>query len=398
MKEYDEEIARSLFHYDAIEVFRNMLYKGVYRTSDIVGNEKQIKDALGNRYIKGFEIKDHKTKKLLFLPSKYVSQMPIKVKSGCTTEVVFSGKVYHIIEDVIELQPQPADTMGFARMFDDWFALKHTNEDHKTNMKFIVLTNEWTQSAFRAVTRQAFGKDGIVNTSISITDCGKKVQTVSHAKFAQLMEYPYTCFNEIAGFDGERKEIMENLLIQVCDGNPIYEHTTTGSDKTRSSYDIGGYGATICHNIPSYYTDKMKDCFEQMFGDQLIYRIMPFLLEGAIASGCPIAGLKTNFVKLVKDNLGYYQAWLGQFQYMQQIIKERFLTYNVSKYDLRVDKAETDCRWSSSFNKLALVVQLYMESKYADEGEREVKFYERMDNLYESHKAYIDLLKKEGLM
>lgn len=389
-----------LFHSNSVNLFRDKIYKDIYTIWDISSDEKRIKDSVDSSIVyDGFEMKDRKTKKTLFLKSSYnlngqrrgiTNAMPIKVLN--TKKIVYSRKIYHLITDWKSVKFEPSDEISFKNFFDSWFPIEHTNEDDKLVAKFLILASATSRSFSRIVTGAGFGKDGIADNLINITGKGRNVGTASPAKLFQLISDDFTVFNELAGFGGEKREIMQKFFLETGDASKnIYEHGTTGSDKTNSQADISNYGWCIFHNLPEYYIEKGQSTFEQMFTPAVFDRIFPVLLEGRVCSNNSFININKDFDKLVNDNIKSYANWIGKFYSIKDKMKKEFVKYKLDKYKLGADsREESSSRFYNSFYRIAKLVQMYNSD--------ETQFYKIMDIIYDRHKKYIKKVTELGLI
>ena len=388
-----------LFHSEAINLFRDKIYRDIYTKWDISGDEKRIKDVSDGAVYDGFEMKDRNTKKTLFLRSTFMKNgdkghitqiMPIKVID--TKKIVYGKKIYHLITQWKSVKFDASDYMPFRTFFDSWFPLEHTNEEDKLVAKFAVLASATARGFSRIVTGAGFGKDGMADNLINVVGKGRNVGSASPAKLFQLISDDFTVFNELAGFSGEKKDIMQKFFLETGDvSKNVYEHGTTGSDKTASQGDISNYGWCIFHNLPEYYVEKGQSTFEQMFTPAVFDRIFPLLLDGRVASDNSFINVNKDFKKMVDENITDYAEWIGCFYRIKRDINSVVLRYDLSRYDLSMKgRKEASSRFYNTFYRIAKLVQEY--SKSDDE------FYKIMDLIFDRHKKYIKKVQDMGLI
>lgn len=384
-----------MFHKSAVTAFNNMVFKDVYKHYDIVSDEKTIKETdekTGHDVVhSGFEIKDQESKKTYFVPSGYVSEMPIKIRAS--KKVIYSRKVYHLVTRADSILIKPEKTMSVKSFVDSWFPLNSTSNDDLLYAKLLILNSVINQDWSRLCTKQGFGKDQIVNNLISLSGLGRKVSKASVAKLGQLTEEGYTAFNEIAGFggSGEKQEIFQDFFLTTSDGNDVYEHETTGSNKTKSSYDISDYGYNILHNVPEYYISNGKPVFEQMFTPAVFYRIMPFMLRGQLKGNDDFINTNLDWDEFVKEHFNSYKDWVAMLWWIKDNKSKFTATYDSSSYPLEAEPGEETSRWGGTFNRLACLVSSYCEGD--DAG-----FNYIMKGLYGRHKDYLEKVRSLGLI
>jgi len=383
---------RFLFHSDAVRLFRDKVYNNIYTIWDIRGDEKEIKEVTDSESIthRGFEIKDQQTKRTLFLPSKHVDSMPIKIHD--TTPVSYGRKVYHVVKKCNSVKIYANGDMSMREFVDSWFDLEHTSPEDLLLCKLLVVTAATNRSYFRICTGAGFGKDGVVNNLIEITGKGKNISTASPAKLFQLIDDGFTMFNELSGFGGEKLSTFQQFFLTTGEmGTNVYQHGTTGSDKTRSSADISDYGWIMAHNDPEYYISKGKPVFEQMFTSAVFNRVFPVYLRGTVADKHDFMSADKNFSKLVEEGMQDYKAWIGKFNWLKENMKKTKCKYQVKDYDFSVPGTDLGAaRFWNNMNKLAITV-----SEYAKDEE---EFHKIMDAVYERHKDYIKRITDLGFM
>lgn len=382
-----------LFHSSAVDLFRKRVYSNIYTIWDIKGDEKVINERLSNGdkvFYKGFEIKDQNTKQIIFLPSENVKDMPVKVKK--THEIVYSRKVYHIAKDVRSVKFPSDNSMGMRDWMDVWFPLEHTSPEDLMVAKFLIAASASNRAFTRICTGAGFGKDGAVDNLINITGKGRNVSTASPAKLFQLIGEGFTAFNEIGGFGGEKKDIFQDFFLNTGDASKtVYEHGTTGSDKTKSSADISEYGWCILHNVPEYYIGKGQLTFEQMFTPAVFDRVFPVLLRGGVKPKNNFMSPNVKFRQIVEEGMEDYKKWIGYFFWLKENIYKTECRFKLKDYDLTVpNRKEAGSRFWNSLTRIAVIVSLYANTQ------EEFDYW--MDIIYERHKDYIKAVDDLGLL
>ena len=383
---------RYLFHSKAVDIFRKKVYSNILTIYDVKSDEKQISVFVDGEKtnIQGFEFRDQETRKTFFVQSQHMNELPFKVLE--TETQVYARKVYHLVKRIKPGKPIVSDEMSVKEWIDSWFDLEHTSKEDLMVAKFLVASSATSRTFTRICTGAGFGKDGIVNNLIGITGKGKNVNTASPAKLFQLIGEGFTAFNEIAGFGGERKETMQNFFLVTGDsGATVYEHGTTGSDKTKSNADISEYGWTILHNLPEYYMNKGQLTFEQMFSHAVFDRVFPVLLEGGVKPKNDFMKVNIDFDRLVDDSLGEYKRWIGRYFHLKSILYKTKCRFVLKEYDLSVPgRKESGSRFWNNFNNIAVLVSLYAETQE--------EFDHWMDIIYDRHKKYITKVEELGLL
>lgn len=403
----------------SITLFKNKVFSNIFRAYDISSDEKLLKckvpsfsrgyfketandDKVEGVYLKGYELKDSHSKKTYLLPSKIkqkdgsykplMEMMPLKIKDSW--EVYHGKKVYHWVapENIRSVNFPESTDMSLRDFIDSWFNIEHSNPDDAFVFKIVALASHMGGFS-RIIGDKGFGKDGWVNTLIGITGVGNNISKVkSDAKWIRLIDDKYTVFNEISGFGGERLEIAENFFLGTGDVNtPEYNHSTTGNESTGNKRDITGYSYFIMHNPPSYYMEKGKITFEQMFQPAVFDRFIPIKVTGRVSSKNSFQDPTIDFERVVGDNMDYYKNFIGRLIWVRNKGSLIKLKYSLDKYDLSYDgREETSSRWMNTWIRYGQLVQEYSDS--------EDEFYKLMDKIYSCHLDAKKEIKELGLM
>ncbi len=383
-------VNKLLMHSDSLTYLNDMVYKKVFHNNQLRGDEKVIAEGHDDEtktYYKGFELKDFTTKKVYFVKSDDVKDMPFVIDES--NEVWYRGKVYHLVIKFKSVKITELNKMDMKDFVDILFPLNHTHSDDLLVAKLMILTNTISKSFFRISSINAFGKDGIANSIIQATGKGNNVSKATTAKLATLIDDWFTVFNEISGFQGEAKEQLQDFLLNTGDPkNNTYQHKSVGSDKTFPKYDTSQYGYTIIHNLPNHYFDKGQEYFDTMFTEPVFFRFMPVLLQGQVQDR-DFVNAQFNSVELVSINMDFYKNWVGKWIYLRNHWNEIVMPYDVDKYDLSYKKDNGE-RWFTSFLQLAKLVYLYT-------GDNKDRFYEILDLVYQRNREYLKEVEKYGL-
>lgn len=381
------------FHSGTVQKFREKLFNNVFTKYDINSDEKRITETISDtekHTYDGFEVKDSKTRKTYFVPSNWIEQMPIKIKNA--RKLVYSKKIYYLSEDVVSVKFPARDEMSFKQWFDVWFPLNHTNPSSVRIAKFCILASALDRGYSRLVSEKSFGKDGIVDNLIQLVGKGRNISNATAAKLFQLISEDFTAFNELAGFGGEKKAIFQQFFLEAGDANKtIYEHGSTGSDKTGNKADISKYGFVIMHNLPEYYFEKGMETFEQMFTHAVFDRFFPVLLEGQVESKHQFIGKNFDFESISEEATPFLKQWISKFYFMKETFTNMSNKYDISKYNLELDgRNEAASRWYNTFYRIAVLVSEYSDS--------ESEFYEIMDSIYDANRKYVNKVMEMGLI
>ena len=378
---------KRIMHSDTLKVIKREMYGRVFNRFDRRGEELSF--SFENEEFEGFCVLEQETGRTYFIDSADNDKFPLRVTS--TRKIKMGRKILHYIDDFISFKGLACNKVSTKELIDNYFPLKSTHPDDLLIGKLFTFLATVTKSHTRILTKQGGGKDGMFNTIQGLTGYGFNVTEASDAKLAQSIERKFGLFNEIAGYSGAAITMLQRFFLATAATNVTeYEHTTTGSDKTRTNYDISYYGFNIAHNITEYYLTKGKPCFEQMFSPAVFYRIFPIELEGQI-DDIKFSSQKFNAQEVFENNKVEIVAWIGKWTWLRENFDSIPLRYDISKYNLIADEGEKTSRWLDTFLKYATLVQEYT-------GTDEKRFWEIMDLTYKRHKDYIDKIKGMGLI
>jgi len=388
---------KEYMHKDVVTAVHEMLFTGVYHKHEIRSEEIQIGDKFDP--YKGFVVKDN-NKRSILIPSKEVKKMPLKVIEDDLLEIVDGKRIFHVATFCKSMQIPSSEKMSVRQYFDDWFPLEHTDPKDLLLNKIMVQTARSSQSYNRYMTKQGFGKDGIVNVPLLLCGRGRKFDKGNFVKLASGIEEGYTYFNEISGMLN-MKDIFQSFFESTGAGDDYYEHETTGSTITKSKYKISDYGYNHGYNYTSYYLNSGKPAYEQIFGPAVIYRLIPFKLEGQV--------IDTNFmtqnidVQGLKDEaFDYFVSWIGRSVWIDENFKKLVLpnacAEYLDKFSFAVEEGEKTSRWKKGFYDLSKMTYLYCKDGDGTKTEQFEEWASLMELFYKRHRAYIEDVKNYGLM
>ena len=424
MSEYHDD----LFHIAAIGSMNDYLFDGVINEyqkgadeinivvelEDDFQAEQNYKEGQDHKYdktnkrrkkIRGFTLKDADIGITYLIKSsdcyeydgakKKVSKFPLKIRK--TRPAIYDKKVYHLIEELQSVRFPESDEMPLHQFFDNWFPILHTSPEDKMVAKFVVLTNMLTNSFCSFSTPPGFGKDGMAEAILLLTNFGRSVSGGSDAKIAQLLDNRYTVFNEVVGIKKDVATDLNRFFKGVAAGQKYYEHTTTGSSQTKSRYKIGDYGFTVFFNQHEELINSGKLTWEEQYEPAVFDRVLPFLLHGNVAQNHQYMGVNKVWQEYIKENIDYYKKFVGRFYFELKDIKNYALRFDIAKYDLKYGN-KAALRWVNNFNKISTLVNKYVDSKYTDEATREKEFYHIIDLVYDRNRQYVDKVKELQLL
>ena len=365
---------KELFITQALDKFNEVMFGNCYYGHDIIsdevvitqkvltgieedkGQEKNIYERLNHQ---GYVIKDNKNKKLYFLKSEYINDMPIRVRE--TQEVVYKNKVYNLIKSLDKVGMKQDNTMTNEEFYNAWFPFPHTNPIHLDILKICTLSAMLERCYFRIITNKGFGKTGVIASMLSLTGDGIKIdKDTSHAKLSTSLDHDFVHFDETGGLSTEFSRILGNLFFGTADGTSnIYQHNTTGSNITKSRYDITKFGYCITHNPPESYLEKGQEPFEQQFRIEVFDRIPCFELSGMLDTDSMIVK-ERDWFEFIKENKDFYRKFVGKYLWL----KDNAMFFSNEDFDYNFKYPNASNRHNNWMRVFAKYTKLFCPDRY----------------------------------
>ncbi len=360
-----------VFHADCITAFNQDLYSNIFTEENVTSKKKSI--TLSGEKFYGFFLE--KGNETYFCPDEYMCKIPFKINE--VKEVDYKGDVFKIITEVPKTIKIPSEKrLTMRQLIDCCPNFKHTNPTHFKLYKLICLTAYADRVNARIATDAGFGKDSLINIISSLVDTTANIYGATFAKLEYNLRNKLLVFNEMGNLKDEDKMNMQEFLLATGAYFNTYNKRTRKSAGTQEQYDISKTSLLVLSNLPSYYTSKAQEYFDQMFTKAVTNRFLPFVFEGVITTEFEKA-LDTK--KIMQDNKQVYTDVIATLTYY----KDNNIKENKYTLDKNIIFDDTLKRYGRSFNIICRYIGEYCETKAEYD-------YLTME-LYKCYLKYLDL-------
>ena len=361
-------------HNDCIQKFNNKLYDKIFSQENISSKHKAI-SIDGEKYYGYFLEKDRSS---FFIPTEFLDELPFKVLTS--KEMDYKGEVFQFITNVKSIIIPAEKKMEFRDLVDIAPAFSHTNQLHFTLYKILAVAAYSDRVNVRISTDAGFGKDSVVGIIQQLVDSTVNIYGATFAKLEYSLTNKLMILNEMGNLKADEKFSMQEFLLATGAYFNTYTKRTRKTSTTQEQYDISRLSLMIFYNLPSYYTGKAQEYFDQIFTPAVIHRFIPFVFEGR---------LTTKFEKLVDtdkimvENEGLYKDIIATLNhYRQNMLSD--IKWTIPEEVSFTDKLK---RYERTFN----VILKYV-GEYAGSQE---EFNTMSTELYKCYKAYDRLTTDE---
>jgi len=357
------------FNSSCLSRFNNNIYRDVLSEAEIMGDEK----ALSDKETTGFILK--KAKKVYFLPSAWVNNLPIRISDS--HKIIDRTSVYHLIDKCSSVHITGDNTMDMRKLIDKLCNFKHTNDIHFTLYKIMCVCAYCGRVNWRVATPAAFGKDSVVDALRDLTNNCSRIDKASPAKLDYVLKFPFILCNEIASLKKEDKDVFLQFGLSAGAKQNKYTKPTRKSQGTKEIYDISKLSLCFTYNIASYYRDKGYSSFDESYPEQFLDRFIPFKMEGWIDV--------TQFKR--EGEVDFNEEYEKHKELYISILKKLvWLTNNpvVGKYKPNKETyvfGKGKYRWISDFELICDYISLYAKDKK--------EFDMLTQELYNCHNRYL---------
>jgi len=374
-------------HTNSAEAFCKLYFDDLIMPNNIQGTETYI--SYGKKHIEGYEVKKHHVKNpaptRYFVPLDQIGKLPAQVKS--TVKVHDSKNVYYLTKkDLLSFRIEPEKIFSWREIIDYSGIPKHTNLKHFTLYKNKVLFGRTHPHVYhRTVTESAFGKDKylewvrfLLNHSMNISDpsTAKLFYAICHNRDVTINELP----TDISKSDFGK---FTNMLMRLGDGSNDVANPSRATKGTKEVADTSLTSVRFLHNIPKYYHDKGKPCFDEIFPYNVINRYYYNLYDGYSQASFPEC---YNAREVAEKYEVFYRSWIKSVLWYEEHWQELPNLYpGVPLEKFRFKNSEA--RFKTHFLSFAKCLSHYAlsEKEYVDLLVRE----------YKSHKSYEKMVLKE---
>lgn len=372
------------FHYDCIQQFNDKLYSDILTVENIRSKQKAIKID-GYKYY-GYYME--KGKDMYFMCAVHYDELPFRILEEKVVD--YKGDVLRFIITPETINIPAEKRMSFREMIDAAPNFNHSNPTHFKLFKIIAWLSRIDRVNARISTQAGFGKDSVVNIIQDLVDSTLNIYGATFAKLEYSLINKLIVLNELGNLKPEEKMIMQEFLLAVGAYSNSYTKRTRKTSTTQEQYDISKLSLLVLYNLPSYYTGKAQEYFDQIFTKAVIDRFIPFVFDGRIT---------TSFDKIIdtkktmEDNEGLYKDVIATSGYYQKnpvneikyIIPEE-----INFFPKRSTKKDELERYKRSFMVIAKYVGEYSTTQE--------EFDMLIRELYECYKKYDELIVTEKEM
>jgi len=356
--------------------FNSETYQNILSESELYDNEF----ALSDKVTTGFKLK--KGNRVYFLPSKYINNLPLKVKTY--KKIIDRSNVFHLITDAVIVKLKGEKTMEFKELVDTICGYKHTNPKHFLLYKLLCIIAYINRVNWRVATRSAFGKDSVCDAIRDLANNCARIDKATPAKLDYVLKFPFILCNEIASLKKEEKEVFLQFGLSAGGKATKYTKPTRKSSGTKEIYDISKLSLCFTYNIASFYRDNGSESFDDSFPEQFLDRFIPFLFDGFIDIDQFKRSGEFDIDKAYEKHKGLYIKILRMlFWLIDNPLEPK---WDVSS-DFKFGKGKY--RWRNDFKFICTYISHYTKDK---------KDYDELcKELYDCHRRYIneELVQKD---
>ena len=376
MAETNEQDKEYYLHNDCLTEFNNRLYEGIFTEENIVSTKKCV--SWGDEKFYGFFMEKGKEK--FFVLDEHADQLPFKVEQ--MIEKDYKTDVFKVIQRVKPIQIPAKKSLSFRELVDIMPAFRHTNFQHFLLYKICATAAYVDRVNFRVSTEPGFGKDSVVSIMAHLVDSSANLYGATMAKLEYVLKNKIIILNELGNLKGEEKINIQEFLLAVGAYFNNYTKRSRKTESTQEQYDISKLSLILFYNLPSHYTAKGQEYFDQMFTSAVVNRFIPFVFDGRITTSFEkLIDVK----KIVTDNENVYKNIISTLNYFRQnnLVD---IKYEVDTSEIKF--AKTLMRYDRSFNILLKYVSEYAQSQEEfDMLSKELfRCYKKYDSLIETER------------
>lgn len=378
-----------LLHYDLLARFRETYFKDLLTTMNIVEHEKHIVKMLekgDGREPLEVPVNTHctileKNNKKYMMPSKYVKDLPIKIK-GTPNKYSLKGDVYYFLQktNVVSAKFEPVRTMSFKELIDSLSGFEHSNKEHYKLLTLINMAQMVDRANFRISTPAGFGKDSIVDTMGSLFGEAHTIENPTIAKLEMMTFAKLLAVNEVVDITPTEWRNIEQFLLSTGAMKNQVTKRSRAHGGVGEILDVSNLSLSLMYNDVTHYPSNTK-YFDQVTKEAVKDRFPPLRLYGNFTEDFnKVAQLNIN--EYVKEHLDDYVKIIRAFYYYKENLYNEMHFYKKPVYKNIPE------RWKTSIGKVLCVVDVY-----SDNQEEFDKWYEV---LVEAMDDYQEMLRYVG--
>jgi len=361
-------------HNDCIQKFNNKLYSDILSIENVRSKQKAIVFKKEKYY--GYYLE--KGKDNFFMPEQHYNQLPFKIKKEQIID--YKGDVLRFIIEVETINIPSEKRMSFKDLVDITPNFSHTNPLHFKLYKIIALTSYIDRINTRVSTDAGFGKDSVVNIIHELVDSTLNIYGATFAKLEYSLTNKLIILNEMGNLKKDEKMDMQEFLLATGAMFNTYNKRTRKTSSTQEQYNISRLSLLIFYNLPSYYTGKAQEYFDQMFTKAVINRFIPFVFEGTLTTKFEKI---LDIEKIMLENEHAYKDIIATLTYFRE--------NNIKSIKYDIPKEIYFPEHLKRYERTFLVIAKYI-SNYSDSKE---DFNSLITELYNCYRRYETLLITE---
>jgi len=376
-------VDKNVFHNDSLQLFNETVFEGIL-TQDCVDTSKKALKIGDNKYY-GYFIR--KNKITYFIEDfsdndeSILDVFPILITKK--TETDYNKNVFFFIDDFDSVKIPDTKQMSFRELVDTMAPFKHTNKEHWTLYKIIMIVSWVNRINFRIIAERGFGKDSMIN---NVNDLVGQVANIYGATFAKLeysLKNKVLIFNEMGNLKGDDKSNLQQFLLAIGAFFNKYSKRSRATEDTLEDYDLSKQSLGIIYNPPMYYVERGQEWFDTIFTKAVHSRFIPFYLDGVLDEKFDA---EFNVKDIVDEHNPLYKDCISTLMFYQK--NPLPATEHELLDDIEFD--ERTRRFERSFLKICDYI-----SEYA-EGDIEM-YYTMINSLYQAYKMFDSVLAEAML-
>ena len=369
-----------LLYYDSMTKFKEIYYKDLLTTNNLIDTEKYVsamKDEEGNDLIIKYPycyVLEKEGKKYL-LPSQYKRDLPIKINKE--QKVAFKNEAYYYITDCHTERFKAQQKMTFKQMLDLLTSLDNSNKEHQTILGFIGIASMMDRLFCRVSTPAGFGKDSIVDICGTLFGDAHTIESPTIAKLEYMTIVKWLAINEVVDLAKPEWRIVQDFLLKAgASKNTITKHS-------RAKGGVGELLKTDHLSMALFYNDidhylEPEEYFDRVTKKAVRDRFIPIRLHGSMTENFNSI-IEIDVEQYVKENKNTYIDIIRTFEYYKRNYLKEMHHYTFEM------PSEIPDRWKTNLGRLLRIIDLYSDNQ--EEFNKWTKI------LLDSVKDYKDMLK-----
>ena len=298
-----------ILHNDCLSLFNADLYSNIFTKENIISKKKNI--PIEGEEFRGYFLE--KGLKTYFVPDEHFENLPFKVIES--KEFDYKTDVFTLVKKVTPITIPTERRMSFRELIGVISRFQHSNKTHQILFNICMVTAWCDRVNFRASTETGFGKDSSSDILAQLVNSTVNLYGKTFAKLEYSLTNKLIVLNELGNLKPDDKIDYQEFLLATGAYRNVYTKRSRKSLHTQEQYDVSKLSLVLFYNLPSYYTGRSQEYFEQMFPIQVANRFIPFVFEGRIIS--PFEKVM-NFRSIVEENKQIYKDMIATLNYYRE--------------------------------------------------------------------------------